>query len=121
MSKKYLKIDEYKQRGDWNKIWSLIEEKSPDFLEAYLNFRDVPHQTSSIPHKYRELILVAINVATTHMYGPGTKRHIENAKKHGATEQEVLETIQMVSIMGIHSCNLGYPLVSEIFGEKIPD
>ena len=63
MSKKYLKIDEYKQRGDWNKIWSLIEEKSPDFLEAYLNFRDVPHQTSSIPHKYREMILVAINVA----------------------------------------------------------
>ena len=36
MSKKYLKIDEYKQRGDWHKIWSLIEEKSPDFLEAYL-------------------------------------------------------------------------------------
>mgnify|MGYP002633852621 FL=1 len=118
MSKKYLKMEEYKQRGDWNKIWSLIEEKSPEFLEAYLNFRDVPHQNSSIPLKYRELILVAINVATTHMYGPGTKRHIENAKKQGATEQEVLETIQMVSIMGIHSCNLGYPLVSEIYGEK---
>lgn len=115
MSDEFTKIKEYKDKGDWNQIWNLIEKKSPDFLEAYLRFRDIPHEASHIPAKYRELILVAINVATTHMYGPGTRRHIENAKKHGATEQEVLETIQMVSIMGIHSCNLGYPLVDEIY------
>jgi alkylhydroperoxidase/carboxymuconolactone decarboxylase family protein YurZ len=118
MNKPLSKIDQYKEKGDWNQVWSLIEQKSPEFLEAYLAFRDVPHQTTDIPAKYRELILVAINVATTHLYGPGTKRHIENAKKHGATEQEVLQTIQMVSIMGIHSCNLGYPLVSEIYGNS---
>jgi alkylhydroperoxidase/carboxymuconolactone decarboxylase family protein YurZ len=36
-----------------------------------------------------------------------------NAFKAGATREEVLETIQLVTIMGIHSCNLAIPILCE--------
>jgi alkylhydroperoxidase/carboxymuconolactone decarboxylase family protein YurZ len=59
------------------------------------------------------LILIAINAATTHLYGPGVRRHIQNALKAGASMEEILETIQLTTVMGIHSCNLAIPILTE--------
>lgn len=100
-------------KGDWNPIWSQLQEMDPEFLEAYLAFRSVPHREGPLPAKFKELILVAINAATTHLYGPGVRRHIQNALKAGATKEEILETIQLTTVMGIHSCNLAIPILME--------
>lgn len=105
--------DEYIRRGDWNPLWDQMRALDPQFMEAYLRFRDVPHTTGPLPPKFKELVLVAINAATTHLYAPGVRRHIANAFKAGATREEVLETIQLVTVMGIHSCNLAIPILCE--------
>ena len=105
--------DDYIRRGDWNPVWDQMRALDPQFMEAYLRFRDVPHVKAHLPAKFRELVLVAINAATTHLYAPGVRRHIANAFKAGATRDEVLETIQLVTIMGIHSCNLAIPILVE--------
>jgi alkylhydroperoxidase/carboxymuconolactone decarboxylase family protein YurZ len=100
-------------KGDWNPIWDLLRELDPDFLEAYLAFRSVPQREGPLPQKYKELILVAINAATTHLYAPGVRRHIQNALKAGASKEEILETIQLTTVMGIHACNLAVPILME--------
>jgi alkylhydroperoxidase/carboxymuconolactone decarboxylase family protein YurZ len=41
------------------------------------------------------------------------KRHIQNAFKLGATPDEILECIQLTTILGIHSCNLAIPIFME--------
>ncbi len=105
--------DEYIRRGDFNPLWEQMRALDPQFMEAYLRFRDVPHRSGPLPPKFKELVLVAINAATTHLYAPGVRRHIANAFKAGATREEVLETIQLVTIMGIHSCNLAIPILCE--------
>ena len=105
--------DEYIRRGDFNPLWEQMRALDPQFMEAYLRFRDVPHKTGPLPPKFKELVLVAINAATTHLYAPGVRRHIANALRAGATREEVLETIQLVTIMGIHSCNLAIPILCE--------
>jgi len=105
--------DDYIRRGDFNPLWEQMRALDPQFMEAYLRFRDVPHKTGPLPPKFKELILVAINAATTHLYAPGVRRHMANAFKAGATREEVLETIQLVTIMGIHSCNLAIPILCE--------
>ena len=105
--------DEYIRRGDFNPLWEQMRALDPQFMEAYLRFRDVPHKSGPLPPKFKELILVAINAATTHLYAPGVRRHMANAFKAGATREEVLETIQLVTIMGIHSCNLAIPILCE--------
>ena len=57
--------------------------------------------------------MIAINAATTHLYGPGTRRHMQNALKAGATKEEIFETIQLTTVMGIHSMNLAVPMLLE--------
>ncbi len=108
---------EHKEKGDWNPLWDQFHELDPEFLEAYLAFRSVPQRGGPLPQKYKELVLIAINAATTHLYGPGVRRHIQNALKAGATKEEILETIQLTTVMGIHSCNLAIPILMEEVGK----
>jgi len=82
-------------------------------MEAYLAFRSVPLKNGPLPQKYKELIMIAINAATTHLYAPGVRRHMQNALKQGATREEILEVIQLTTVMGIHSCNLAIPILME--------
>ena len=100
-------------KGDWNPLWDTLREWDPTFMEAYLAFRSVPHATGPLPPKMRELILIAINAATTHLYGPGVRRHIRNALDAGATREEILQTIQLTTVLGIHACNLAVPILAE--------
>jgi alkylhydroperoxidase/carboxymuconolactone decarboxylase family protein YurZ len=99
--------------GDWNPLWDTLREWDPEFMEGYLAFRSVPHRNGPLPAKYKELVLIAINVATTHMYGPGVRRHMQNALKLGATRDEILEVIQLTTVLGIHACNVGIPILAE--------
>ena len=111
--KTYPHTDDHLEKGDWNPLWETFRELDPEFLEAYLAFRSVPQREGPLPQKVKELILIAINAATTHLYGPGVRRHIQNALKAGATQEEILEAIQLTTVMGIHSCNLAIPILLE--------
>ncbi len=101
----------HKAKGDWNPLWETFRELDPEFLEAYLAFRSVPQNNGPLEQKTKELILVAINAATTHLYGPGVRRHVQNVLKAGASKAEILETIQLTTVMGIYSCNLAIPIL----------
>ncbi|MBK6613721.1 carboxymuconolactone decarboxylase family protein [Ottowia sp.] len=100
-------------RGDWNPLWDQLRELDPQFIEAYLAFRSIPHRNGPLPAKFKELIMVAINASTTHLYAPGVRRHMQNAIKAGATMEEILETIQLTTVVGIHACNLAVPILLE--------
>ena len=76
----------------------------------------MPQKNGPLAQKYKELILIAINAVTTHLYAPGVRRHIQNALKAGATREEILETIQLTTVMGIHACNLAIPILMEEVG-----
>ena len=111
--KDYPHTDAQRASGDWNPLWDEFQQLDPDFLEAYLAFRGVPQSSGPLEQKYKELILVAINAATTHLYGPGVRRHVQNALAAGASRDEILEAIQLTTVMGIHSCNLAIPILLE--------
>lgn len=99
--------------GDWNPLWDTLREWDPAFLEAYLALRNVPARREALPPKFRELVLVAINAATTHLYAPGVRRHIRNALRLGATREEILQTLELTTLLGIHACNLAVPILAE--------
>ncbi len=63
----------------------------------------------------RELIYIAIDSATTHLYEPGLRVHIQNALKYGATVHEIMEVYQLTSVLGIHTVTFGMPhLIDEL-------
>jgi len=115
--------DAQRASGDWNPLWDTLRAWDPEFLEGYLAFRSVPHRKGPLPPKYKELILIAINASTTHLYAPGVRRHIQNALRLGATPEEIMEAVQLTTILGIHGYNLALPVLAEelkSIGRKAP-
>ena len=112
-AKSYPNTEAQRATGDWNPMWDLMQEMDPDYLEAFLAFRAVPQRKGPLEQKYKEMIFIAINAATTHLHGPGVRRHIQNALRAGATQAEILEVIELTTIMGIHSMTLAAPILKE--------
>ncbi len=110
--------EDHIRRGDWNPLWDQLRALDPEFMEAYLALRSVPQRNGPLPPKMKELILVAVNAATTHLYAPGVRRHMRNALAHGATAEEIMETIELTTLLGIHSCNLAIPILVEELAQR---
>jgi alkylhydroperoxidase/carboxymuconolactone decarboxylase family protein YurZ len=110
--------DDHIRRGDWNPLWDQLRALDPEFMEAYLALRSVPQRNGPLPPKMKELILVAVNAATTHLYAPGVRRHMRNALAYGATAEEIMETIELTTLLGIHSCNLAIPILVEELAKR---
>lgn len=88
-------------------------EWDPAFFENYINFSGHMFKKGPLAIKIKELILIAIDAATTHLYEPGVRVHISNALNAGATREEILEVLELVSVLGIHSCTMGVPVLAE--------
>jgi alkylhydroperoxidase/carboxymuconolactone decarboxylase family protein YurZ len=100
-------------RGYWNEFWDGLLSISPDFFQAYLNFSSVPWKQGPLAPKIKEFIYIAIDAATTHLYEPGLRIHIQNALKYGATKEEIMEVYQLTSVLGMHTFTLGMPVLMD--------
>lgn len=106
-----LKHDFIEARGYWSPLWDGVLELDPNFFEAYLDFSSVPWRTGVLDPKVKELIYVAVNASTTHLFEPGIRAHIRNAIEHGATPQELMEVLELTSVIGIHTATVGVPIL----------
>jgi alkylhydroperoxidase/carboxymuconolactone decarboxylase family protein YurZ len=103
-----------KARGYFSKeLWGDLLELDPGFFEQYMNFSAYPNKNGVLPRKFKELIYIAINASTTHLYEPALRTHIRSALRAGATKEEILEVLEMTSVLGIHTCTLGVPILAK--------
>ena len=109
--KEALKADFIEARGYWNEFWYGLLDLDPSFFRAYLNFSSIPWTNGVLDPKVKEFVYIAIDAATTHLYEPGLRIHIKNAFKYGATKEEIMEVYQLVSILGMHTCTMGVPVL----------
>jgi alkylhydroperoxidase/carboxymuconolactone decarboxylase family protein YurZ len=101
-------------QGYWDPIWDEALELDPEFFEAYLEFSSVPWQNGVLEPKVKELVLCALDVAATHLYKPGIKIHMRNALRHGATAEQIMETVEIASVIGIHGALIGTPMLEAV-------
>ncbi len=70
-------------------------------------------RSGALSHKLVELVSLAFNVACTNQNAEGTRRHIRGALDAGASREEILMIIKMGSLLSIHTCSLGAPILLE--------
>ena len=63
--------------------------------------------------KERSLLSIAFDASVTHMYAPGTRRHIKAALKLGATVEEIMEVLKLCVVQGVQACNQGVPILAQ--------
>ena len=100
-------------QGYWEASWDALLSLDPDFFKAYVDFSAIPWQSGHLEPKVKELVLCALDVAATHLYKPGIKTHMRNAIRHGATQDEIMEMLEIVSVIGIHGALIGVPMLEE--------
>ena len=108
-----LKADFETNRGYWSPIWDGVLKLSPDFFEAYLAYSSVPWQHGVLDPKIKELIYCAFDCSATHLWLPGLKLHMRNALGYGATPLEIMEVIQIASVLGAHAFEYALPALRE--------
>lgn len=102
-----------KNRGYWHPFWDDMLELDPELFDAYTEFSSVPWRTGTLTPKVKEFIYIAFDTAATHLYVKGLKAHIENAIDYGATVGEILEIMEIATVLGIHAVTTAAPILAE--------
>ncbi len=106
-------IEKMKAIGQWNEEWDSLLFLAPVWTDQYMAMCVGLYGTNVFPPKELELLSVALDASYTHMYGPGTRRHIKNALRAGATVEEIMEVLKLCVVQGVQACNLGVPILAE--------
>jgi alkylhydroperoxidase/carboxymuconolactone decarboxylase family protein YurZ len=105
--------DGMKAAGQWNTAWDGFFELDPAWTEAIIA-ASLPVYTSGVfTPKLAEFLSIAVDASITHMYAPGTRRHIQSALKLGATMEEIMAVLKICVSQGIQAINLGIPILAE--------
>jgi alkylhydroperoxidase/carboxymuconolactone decarboxylase family protein YurZ len=99
--------------GPWDAAAAKLVEWDPAWIASCLRMTTNPWVQGVLPRKFVELVGVALNAACTNLNPDGTRRHIRAALEAGATRDEILTVLKMASVMSIHSCSLGAPILLE--------
>lgn len=105
--------DKMKAVGQWNEAWNPFYELDPVWTDEFMATGIGIYGTGILSPKDVELLSIAFDVSYTHMYTPGTRRHIRSALKAGATMEEVMEVLKLCVVQGVQACNLGIPILVE--------
>jgi alkylhydroperoxidase/carboxymuconolactone decarboxylase family protein YurZ len=106
-------VEKMKAMGHWSDEWDSLLFLDPVWTDEYMNMLTALYAESVFSPKEQELLLIAFDAAYVHIYGPGTRRHIKNAFKAGATVDEVMQVLKLGVVQGMQACTLGVSILAE--------
>lgn len=128
-----LKATFTQKRGYWHSTWEEILLLDPDFFEANMNMTSVAWtkdpktgqlgtgeegQKGFLEPKVKELMYVAFDAACQHMYRSGLKLHMVNVLKYGGTPEEIMEVLELATLVGFQGASVGAPILEEEMKRK---
>jgi alkylhydroperoxidase/carboxymuconolactone decarboxylase family protein YurZ len=105
--------DQVRAIGQWNDAWNPFVELDPIWTDQFMATGATIYASGLMTPKLVELLSIAFDASYTHMYAPGTRRHIKAALEVGATMNEIMEVLKLCLVQGVQACNLGVPILKE--------
>jgi len=105
--------DRLRATGNWNPAWDGLAALDAAYVERFVSVGVHAMSKGTLAPLTIEVIAIAVDASRTHMYAPGVRRHIRKALELGATQDQVMTVLELVSVLGIHSVALGAPLLVE--------
>ena len=106
-------VEKMKAIGQWNEEWDSLLFLAPAWTDQFMAMCTELYGRSIFPPKELELLIMAFDASFTNMYGPGTRLHIKNALRAGATVDEIVEVLKLGVVLGVQACNLGVTILAE--------
>ena len=105
--------DKVRAIGQWNDAWNLFVELGSIWTDQFMATGATIYASGLMTPKLIELLSIAFDASYTHMYAPGTRRHIKAALDVGATVEEIMEVLKLCVVQGVQACNLAVPILKE--------
>lgn len=105
--------DKVRAMGQWNSAWDPFLELDPVWTDEFMAAGAAVYTSKTFSPKEVELLSIAFDASYTHMYAPGTRRHIKAALKAGATMEEIMEVLKLCVVQGVQACNLGVAILAQ--------
>lgn len=112
--------DQMRSIGQWNAAWDPFYALAPGWTDAFMATGAGIYASGLLTAKEVELLSIAFDASYTHMYAPGTRRHIKGALAAGATMEEIMEVLKLCVVQGVQACNLGVPMLAEELARRAP-
>jgi alkylhydroperoxidase/carboxymuconolactone decarboxylase family protein YurZ len=112
--------DKMKAIGQWNVAWDPFYSLDPAWTDEFMATGAGIYGSGVLPPKEVELLSIAFDASFTHMYAPGTRRHIRNALKAGASVEEIMEVLKLCVVQGVQACNLAVPILAAELARQRP-
>jgi alkylhydroperoxidase/carboxymuconolactone decarboxylase family protein YurZ len=106
-------VDAMKRIGQWNTAWDPFFELDPVWTDEFMAVAASLYASGVLSPKDVELLSIALDASYTHMYEPGTRRHIKAALALGVTMEEIMEVLKLCVVQGVQACNLAVPILAE--------
>jgi alkylhydroperoxidase/carboxymuconolactone decarboxylase family protein YurZ len=105
--------DQMRAIGQWNQAWEPFYELDPVWTEQFVASGAELYTSGVLTPKFVELISIAFDAAITHMYAPGTRRHIKAALELGASIDEIMTVLKLCVSQGANALDFGAPILME--------
>lgn len=105
--------DRLRTIGQWNEAWTPFYDLDPNWTEQFMVVGIPVYAGGVLSPKLAELLSIAFDASFTHLYAPGTRRHIRAALAHGAMMKEIMEVLKLCVIQGVEAANLAVPILVE--------
>ncbi len=102
-----------REKGMWNDAWDPFFALDPGWTDAFMAAGVGVYAGGVIDPKLAELLSIAFDASITHMYAPGTRRHIRAALSHGATVAEIMEVLKLCVVQGVQAANMALPILAD--------
>ena len=99
--------------GQWNTAWDPFVQLDPAWTDQFIATGANIYDYEVLSAKEVELLSIALDASYTHMYEPGTRRHIRAALQAGASVEEIMEILKLCVAHGVQACNLGVPILAD--------
>ncbi|HKE86139.1 MAG TPA: carboxymuconolactone decarboxylase family protein [Vicinamibacterales bacterium] len=105
--------DQMRTIGQWNTAWDPFFEQDPVWTDRFFALGAAIYQRGVLTPKFIELLSIAYDASFTHMYAPGTRRHIRAALKLGATREEIMEVLKLCVSAGVEASHMAVPILAD--------
>lgn len=91
------------ERGYWRPWTETMLQVCPAFVQHYARYAGYPARTGPLTERMVELIYVALDASSSHLFEPGLHTHMKRALEVGATQADIFDVLHLVAVQGVAS------------------
>uniref|UniRef100_UPI00403A0AE3 carboxymuconolactone decarboxylase family protein n=1 Tax=Variovorax sp. BK018 TaxID=3450241 RepID=UPI00403A0AE3 len=106
------------ERGYWRPWTETMLDACPGFVEQYARYAGHPARTGPLTPRMVELIYVALDSSSSHLFESGLQTHMKRALEVGATQADIVDVLHLVAVQGLASVGQATAILAELAGPQ---